>query len=112
MSVPESILRRLMEVVRQRKATPSPDSYTASLLAGGAEKIGGKILEEAAELVRAARQSADGPHGVVHEAADLVYHLLVLLAHCNLTLEEVEEELARRFGVSGLEEKARRNPSG
>src|SRR5205085_10411008 len=92
-----------------RQARPNEKSYTASLLAGGVEKIGRKITEEAAEVVGAAGESGDeGRKHLVHEAADLIYHLFVMLAARGATLDEVEAELARRFGISGLEEKASR----
>jgi len=90
-------------------ASDSEKSYTAKLLAGGVEKIGGKIMEEAAELVEAAGEPGDaGRQHTVYEAGDLLYHTLVLLAARGVQLAEVEAELARRFGVSGLEEKASR----
>jgi len=98
-----------MDVIIHRKENPSPGSYTSRLMAGGVEEIGRKITEEAAEVVEAAGES--GPQGhahLVHEAADLIYHLLVMLGHADTNLTEVEAELARRFGVSGLEEKAAR----
>jgi phosphoribosyl-ATP pyrophosphohydrolase len=103
-----SIFRRLETVIEDRKARRPANSYTTQLLAGGVEAIGGKVLEEAGELVQAARQTNRGREPVAHEAADLIYHLLVMLAHCGVTLEEVEAELARRFGTSGLGEKAAR----
>jgi len=99
-----------MAVIDQRRANPSAKSYTSQLLAGGVSKIGGKITEEAAEVVEAAAEPGDeGRAHLVREAADLVYHLLVLLASRQATLAEVEAELARRFGISGIEEKAKRN---
>jgi phosphoribosyl-ATP pyrophosphohydrolase len=112
-----SILRRLMAVIEDRKAARPPQSYTTQLLDGGVDRVGAKILEEAAELVEAARQSGGEPpkarkktsQAVVHEAADLVYHLLVMLAACDVSLPQVESELARRLGTSGLEEKASRS---
>ena len=91
---------------------PPQRSYTTTLLAGGVEKIGEKIVEEASEVVGAARES--GPQRrshLVHEAADLIYHLLVMLGYCEVPLREVETELARRFGVSGLDEKDARGAS-
>ena len=89
----------------------SPDrSYTSRLLAGGVPRIGPKVTEEADELVRAAAGESDDR--VVAEAADLVYHVLVLLAARDLPLGRVEDELARRFGVSGLDEKAARAGGG
>ena len=86
------------------------NSYTTRLFAGGVSAIGTKVLEEAAEVVDAAQSTDDhDTHAqVVHEAADLIYHLFVLLGHREVTLGEVESELVRRFGISGLEEKASR----
>lgn len=106
------ILHRLMDVIRDRKRNPPPKSYTTSLFAGGTEKIGGKILEEAQEVVAAARESGQaGEAHLVHEAADLVFHLLVMLGHRDLEWPAVEQELARRFGISGIDEKASRGIS-
>jgi phosphoribosyl-ATP pyrophosphohydrolase len=105
-----TILSRLMIVILERRAQPSEKSYTCQLLAGGVEKIGRKIIEEAQEVVEAAGEAGEeGRQHLVREAADLVYHLLVLLAHREARLEEVEAELASRFGMSGLEEKATRS---
>ncbi len=102
-------LDHLELTILARKASPGEKSYTAQLLAGGIEKIGGKIIEEAAELVEAAgEEGAAGHEHTIREAGDLMYHLLVLLACRGVSLAEVEAELARRFGVSGLEEKAKR----
>lgn len=98
-----------MAVIEDRRDNPPEKSYTTSLLAGGVEKIGRKIDEEAAEVVEAAGEP--GEPGRVHtrqEAADLIYHLFVLLAHRRVTLAEVEGELAGRFGISGIDEKASR----
>ena len=109
MSDAATILARLMDVIDERKAQPSETSYTCRLLAGGVPKIGEKIVEEAAEVVEAAGEAGEqGREHLVREAADLVYHLLVMLACRDVRLEDVEAELARRFGISGLEEKASR----
>ena len=82
---------------------------TAKLLAGGVAKIGPKVTEEAAEVVEAAGEPDEaGREHTIREAADVVYHLLVLMAVRGVKLEEVERELARRFGMSGLDEKASR----
>ncbi len=109
MSDPATILARLMAVIEERKVKPSDSSYTCRLLSGGVPKIGQKIVEEAAEVVEAAGEPGEtGRQHLVREAGDLLYHLLVLLAHRDARLEEVEAELARRFGISGLEEKASR----
>jgi phosphoribosyl-ATP pyrophosphohydrolase len=99
-----------MAVIEDRKAHPPAKSYTTSLFAGGVSKIGGKITEEAAEVVEAAgEEGEEGRKHTIYEAGDLIYHLFVLLAHREITLEELEAELARRFGVSGLDEKASRS---
>ncbi|MEM9353751.1 MAG: phosphoribosyl-ATP diphosphatase [Planctomycetota bacterium] len=102
-------LDQLEATIQARKAASADESYTAKLLAGGVEKIGRKIIEEAAELVEAAGEPGDaGREHTVHEAADLVYHAMVMLAARGVSLAEVEQELARRFGMSGIEEKASR----
>ena len=99
-------LEDLERVVAARKGDPSARSYTSRLLAGGVPAIGAKVTEEAGELVAAADHETDDR--VVSEAADLVYHMLVLLACREVALSQVEDELARRFGISGLDEKAAR----
>jgi phosphoribosyl-ATP pyrophosphohydrolase len=112
MSDPENVFSRLMTIIEDRKANPPPKSYTTTLLAGGVEKIGGKIREEAAEVVAAADEPGEaGRTHLIHEAADLVYHLFVMLGYREVKLTEVEAELARRFGISGLDEKAARPKS-
>ena len=104
-----SVLQQLMTVLEDRKVNPPPNSYTAKLYAGGDTKIGAKIVEEARELVEAAGEFGEqGRRHLVYEASDVVYHMLVLLAHHGITLEELETELSRRFGQSGLDEKAAR----
>jgi phosphoribosyl-ATP pyrophosphohydrolase len=109
MNQPDSMFARLMAIIEDRKANPPAKSYTTTLFAGGVPKIGGKILEEAREVVEAADEPGpEGENHLVHEAADLVYHLLVMLGHRGVKLEQVEAELGRRFGVSGLDEKAAR----
>lgn len=111
MSDPLHVLAQLMATIDDRKANPSEKSYTTKLLTGGVPKIGGKITEEAAEVVEAASEPGDAGRGhFVYECADLVYHLFVLMSHNGVKLEEVEAELARRFGMSGLAEKAARPP--
>jgi phosphoribosyl-ATP pyrophosphohydrolase len=108
-----SVFSQLMAVIEDRKANPPARSYTTSLFQGGVAAIGGKILEEANEVVEAGSESADArPQRVVHEAADLIYHLFVLLGYCDIPLEQLEGELRRRFGLSGLDEKAARGRRG
>ena len=104
-----SVITKLMAVIEERKRTRPAGSYTTRLLDDGAAAIGAKVREEAEEVARAAAETGPEAHAhIVHEAADVVYHLLVLLAFSDTSLTEVEAELARRFGISGLEEKAGR----
>jgi phosphoribosyl-ATP pyrophosphohydrolase len=106
-------LDQLEETIRQRQLAGEADkSYTAKLLAGGVAKIGPKVTEEAAEVVEAAGEPDEaGREHTIREAADVIYHLMVLMAVRGVSLDEVERELARRFGMSGLEEKASRGQS-
>lgn len=105
------VLAQLMATIEDRRANPSEKSYTSKLLTGGIAKIGGKITEEARETVEAASEPGDaGRSHFIYECADLTYHLFVLMAHNGVTLSELEAELARRFGISGLDEKAARPP--
>jgi phosphoribosyl-ATP pyrophosphohydrolase len=98
-----------MEVIEDRKRTLPAKSYTTKLFEGGIPKIGAKVIEESAEVVEAAGEPGEaGRDHTVREAADVLYHLLVLLAQREITLVDVEQELGRRFGISGLDEKASR----
>jgi phosphoribosyl-ATP pyrophosphohydrolase len=100
------VLARLSEVLEERKGASPDESYVARLYAKGLDAILKKVGEEATETVMAGK---DGdPARLVSEIADLWFHSLVLLAHQGLGPEAVLEELDRRFGLSGLEEKARR----
>ncbi|MCB1756223.1 MAG: phosphoribosyl-ATP diphosphatase [Gammaproteobacteria bacterium] len=105
----EAILQQLAEVLEQRKQAAPDSSYVAGLYAGGDDAILKKIGEEAVETILAAK-GADNAH-LVYETADLWFHTLVLLASKGLGPEDVLEELARRFGLSGLVEKASRTES-
>lgn len=99
-------LDALDALIRSRKGQDPASSYTAKLFADGRAKIAQKVGEEAVETVIAAL-GADRK-ALTGEAADLVYHLLVLLADAGLGLDDVRAELARRTGTSGLTEKANR----
>jgi phosphoribosyl-ATP pyrophosphohydrolase len=100
------VLTRLAKVLEERKGADPESSYVAKLYAKGLDAILKKIGEEATETVMAAK---DGdPDKLVHEVADLWFHSLVLLAREGLGPDAVLAELDRRFGLSGLEEKARR----
>ena len=99
-----------MSVIEDRRQHPPEKSYTTKLFDGGNELIGKKIIEEAEEVVQAADESGqEGRHHLIYEAADLLYHLMGLLGHHEIHIREIESELGRRFGVSGIDEKASRN---
>ena len=100
------ILQALYQVILERKINPADNSYTASLMQKGIDKILKKIGEEATELVIAGK--GDERNETVYEAADLFYHTLVLLAYRDIPLDDVLAELRKRFGISGIEEKASR----
>ena len=107
MTSESDILQAVYEVILARKEQQSDSSYTASLMRGGIDKILKKIGEEATEVVIAAK---GGKHDeIVYESADLVFHLFVLLGHQNIPPEDVYRELRRRFGTSGIAEKASRS---
>jgi phosphoribosyl-ATP pyrophosphohydrolase len=100
------ILERLEASIMQRRGASPDSSYVASLFAKGREKIAQKVGEEATETVIAAL-SGD-PAKLTSEAADLLFHLMILLAEGGLSVSDVLAELQRREGLSGLEEKAAR----
>lgn len=102
----DDILDRLDATIRARRAAPADASYTAQLFARGRPRIAQKLGEEAIETVIAAL--GDDPAAIVPEAADLLYHLLVLLADAGVGLDDVRAELARREGTGGLAERAAR----
>jgi phosphoribosyl-ATP pyrophosphohydrolase len=105
-SSPPFSLGQLADIIESRRGADPDQSYVARLLARGEDAILKKIGEEATETVMAAKD-ADSRR-IVAETADLWFHSLVMLAHFGLRPEDVIAELARREGVSGLEEKARR----
>ena len=106
MAAMSNTLDKLARVLEARKRASPESSYAAGLYVAGLEAILAKVDEEAAEVIAAAR---DGdPKAIVHETADLWFHCLVMLAERDLHPGQVLEELERRFGVSGLEEKAGR----
>jgi phosphoribosyl-ATP pyrophosphohydrolase len=102
-------LDKLERTIADRAVKPNAKSYTSQLLAGGVEAIGAKIVEESMEVVEAASEPGDaGREHFIREVGDLVYHLMVLMRQRNCSLTDLEAELTRRFGVSGLDEKASR----
>ncbi len=101
------ILERIDSALHERKAAPARDSYAASLYRQGTPAILDKVSEEAAEVVAAGAGEDDTR--LACEIADLWFHCQVLLAHRNVGVDAVLNELERRFGTSGLQEKKDRN---
>ena len=99
------IIEKLETILQKRKIEDSKDSYVSSLYSKGNQDICDKIIEEAGELVDATK---DGEDHVVHETADLLFHVLVLLASLDIKYATILDELTRRFGTSGIEEKNNR----
>lgn len=100
------LLQQLALALEQRKKADPEQSYVASLYAKGLDTILKKVGEEATETVIAAKNG--DTNQLIYETADLWFHSLVLLAHQGLGPDAVLKELERRFGLSGLEEKAQR----
>ncbi|MCF6212144.1 MAG: phosphoribosyl-ATP diphosphatase [Gammaproteobacteria bacterium] len=105
----QEVLQRLAEVLESRKGASPDSSYVANLYDKGLDAILKKIGEEATETVMAAK---DGDaEKIVYEVADLWFHSMILLAQQGLGPKQVLDELQRRFGLSGLTEKAQRSKS-
>ena len=102
------ILIKLDELINKRKEQNKDNSYSATLLNAGVEKCAEKFGEEAVELIIACLSKEN--NSIVHEAADTLYHLNVLMRSKNISIKEVLEELSKREGVSGLKEKENRGP--
>ena len=104
----DDVLRQLAAVLEARKSADPDSSYVASLYHAGTDKILKKLGEEATETVIAGK--GGNRDEIIYETADLWFHSLVLLAHYNIEPQTILDELDRRFGLSGLEEKANRSP--
>lgn len=102
------VLQHIGDTLEARKESSPSSSYVASLFHKGEDAILKKVAEEAAEVLMASKDK-DRLH-LVREVADLWFHTMVLLAHHGLRPEDVLVELKRREGISGLDEKASRNP--
>jgi phosphoribosyl-ATP pyrophosphohydrolase len=100
------ILRKLTETIEARKQAAPESSYVAKLFSKGDDAILKKVIEEAGEVLLAAKDG-DKQH-LTYEVADLWFHTMVLLAQNGLSADDVLQELARREGVSGIAEKASR----
>jgi len=101
------VLSELAQTLENRKNASPDSSYVASLYDKGLDEILKKIGEEATEVVIAAKSGEKA--AIIHETADLWFHTLVMLAQQGLSPDDILSELGRRFGLSGLEEKANRN---
>jgi len=107
------VLQELARILEARKGATPESSYVASLYHKGLNKILEKVGEECTETLLAAKDAAisGDKSELIYETADLWFHTLVMLAHLDLHPQQVLDELARRFNVSGHAEKAARNPS-
>lgn len=101
------VIDKLTEVLKARREADPESSYIASLYAKGLDDILKKVGEEATETVVAAKGGEAAK--IVHETADLWFHTLVMLVHQGIEPRQVLAELERRFGISGIEEKANRS---
>ena len=101
----KDILDRLDKILEDRKISNGDSSYVAALYEKGNEHICSKVLEEANELVGA---TYENKQRMIHESADLLFHVLVLLASHDIKYARILEELENRFGTSGIEEKNNR----
>jgi phosphoribosyl-ATP pyrophosphohydrolase len=103
----DDILTKLEQILEDRKSANADESYVSSLYAKGLDEILKKIGEESAEVIMAAKDHDQDK--IIYEVADLWFHTLVLLRHKDIEVSKIKDELSRRFGLSGLEEKANRN---
>ena len=101
------IFDALNEILEQRKTANPDESYVAKLFDEGIDSILKKIGEEATETIIASKCSEND--AIIHEIADLWFHTIILLKYHNLDINDVVKELERRFGTSGIEEKANRS---
>ena len=97
------VVDTLYHTIQERKSDTSGKSYTASLLNGKQNSMLKKIVEEAGEFTFAVKD--DDTEEIIYEGADLMYHCLVALASKNISPDRIKQELGRRFGLSGIEEK-------
>ncbi|SBS26903.1 Phosphoribosyl-ATP pyrophosphatase [Marinomonas spartinae] len=106
-----NVLAELAATLEQRKSANADSSYVASLHSKGLNKILEKVGEESTETIIAAKDAvlSGDKSDLIYETADLWFHTLVMLSHLDLGPDAILDELARRFDLSGLEEKANRN---
>ena len=103
------IIIEIAEILERRKESTASSSYTKSLFDKGLEEILSKISEESEELIEAAKdKSKNKKKKLIHETADLWFHTMVLLSYEDISAKEILDELEKRIGTSGLDEKASR----
>ena len=102
----DNILSTLEKILEQRKSTSPDSSYVSSLYSKGTDQILKKIAEESAEVIMATKEGETDK--IIYEVADLWFHTMILLRHKNIAFSDIEKELMRRYGVSGLTEKLNR----
>ena len=103
---PKTTFDRVFDVILKRKQSSPEKSYVAYLMDGGTDLILKKICEESAEVIIAAKN--ENKVEQIHELADLWFHMLVLMGQKGITLKDISQELEKRFGQSGFDEKANR----
>lgn len=105
--IPYNVLDKLYHTLQGKKGADIATSYTALMYSKGENTIGKKIAEEAAEFAFALKDNNEGE--IIYECADLLYHSLLALSYRDISPDRVMQELQRRFGISGIEEKKNRN---
>ena len=100
----DETIKSLIDIIKKRKISKSEKSYTYSLLNGGTDKCINKLEEEFFEF----KNSTKEKNNIVHEGADLIYHLLVTLESANIKFEDILKELEKRKNQSGFDEKKNR----
>ncbi len=101
-----NIFSQLFEIIEKRKNESPDESYVSKLMFKGTEKINSKITEEAGEVCEAALE--DDKKHLTYEICDLLFHTFVMAGYKNISIKDIESEFERRFGTSGLTEKANR----
>ena len=104
--ISSTMFEQVYEIILERKQSSPENSYVASLIDKGTDSILKKIGEESAELILATKN--ENRKEQIHEITDLWFHMLVLMGHQGITLNEISQELEDRLGQSGLEEKTQR----
>ena len=110
----DEVLNQLADILDERKQADPESSYVASLYRDGLDRILKKVAEEAGEVIIAAKNNGSQhddalANEVIKETADLWFHTMVMLSHLGLSHQQVLAELERRFGISGITEKAQRS---